>query len=262
VTTRRAQVPGERRARCGRQRRDNHQVLSRHLLRFGPHRTGLEHGTRWQDLSCNSVSRHGGPNEFDLLVHDNVIHGTVCDGLNFASVDPSQGAVVAYTTSSTMSARAPTPPMDRRTMRASTWPTSPIWVHPGAATCSSTTTRCTTVARVAQASSGAIALASGPVGIQMDDNLIVALTSEGYFSSDTGSAPEITGSNNLLYGAGTPPSFLTASVSGDPMLVAPTSHDFHLTSAARRGSRQNNQRRNRYRRQPTSTGQRLRHRRL
>jgi len=25
-----------------------------------------------------------------------VIHGTVCDGLNFATVDPSQGAIVAY----------------------------------------------------------------------------------------------------------------------------------------------------------------------
>ncbi len=81
-------------------------------------------------------------------------------------------------------------------------------------------------------SSGAIALASGPVGIQMDDNLIVALSNQGYFSSDTGTSPKIAGSNNLLYGAGTPPFFLAAGISGDPMLVAATSHDFHLTASS------------------------------
>lgn len=37
-----------------------------------------------------------GYNQFDLAVHDNLIHGDVCDGVNFATVDPSQGAVRAY----------------------------------------------------------------------------------------------------------------------------------------------------------------------
>ncbi len=48
--------------------------------------------------TCRGIQFHdtGGPNEFDLHVHDNVIHDTVCDGLSFATVDPSQGTVEAY----------------------------------------------------------------------------------------------------------------------------------------------------------------------
>jgi hypothetical protein len=67
------------------------------------------------------------------------------------------------------------------------------------------------------------------VGIAMDDNLIVALGGERYFSSDTGSAPQIAGSNNLLFGAGAAPSFLAASVSADPLLAPTAAQGFHLS---------------------------------
>ena len=33
---------------------------------------------------------------FDLHVHDNLIHGDNCNGINFATVDPSKGPVEAY----------------------------------------------------------------------------------------------------------------------------------------------------------------------
>ena len=48
--------------------------------------------------ACRGVQFHstGGVLQYDLHVHDNVIHDTVCDGLNFATVDPSQGSVEAY----------------------------------------------------------------------------------------------------------------------------------------------------------------------
>ena len=70
----------------------------------------------------------------------------------------------------------------------------------------------------ATSDSGAIAYASGPVTIEMDDNLIVATGSDAYFAGDK---TNIAGSNNLLFGAGAAPSFLTATISSDPMLVAP-----------------------------------------
>ena len=79
--------------------------------------------------------------------------------------------------------------------------------------------------------SGAIAVASGPVGVQMDDNLIEALSGEHYVSSDTGSAPAITGANNLLDGAGTAPSYLTGSLSGAPLFAGA----FHLTAQSPAG---------------------------
>ena len=37
-----------------------------------------------------------GHNQFDLHVHDNLIHGDSCNGINFATVDPSKGPVEAY----------------------------------------------------------------------------------------------------------------------------------------------------------------------
>ena len=39
---------------------------------------------------------HSGHGQFDLHVHDNVIRNTHCDGINFATVDPSRGPVEAY----------------------------------------------------------------------------------------------------------------------------------------------------------------------
>src|SRR5262249_51914882 len=58
--------------------------------------------------SCRAIQFHSSPlngggandptghNQFDLSVHDNVIHDDPCDGINFATVDPSQGRVEAY----------------------------------------------------------------------------------------------------------------------------------------------------------------------
>src|SRR5205807_6996509 len=37
-----------------------------------------------------------GHNQFDISIHDNLIHDTQCDGIIFATVDPSQGKVEAY----------------------------------------------------------------------------------------------------------------------------------------------------------------------
>ena len=56
---------------------------------------------------CSSIRRpYAGPvaarndetgrDQFDLHVHDNLIHGDSCNGINFATVDPSKGPVEAY----------------------------------------------------------------------------------------------------------------------------------------------------------------------
>ena len=47
---------------------------------------------------CRALQFHStsGRNMYDLIAHDNVIHDSVCDGINFASVDPSRGPVEAY----------------------------------------------------------------------------------------------------------------------------------------------------------------------
>jgi len=56
------------------------------------------------NLSCRGIQFHSSPldeagetglGQHDLWVHDNLIEGSVCDALNFATVDPSRGPVRA-----------------------------------------------------------------------------------------------------------------------------------------------------------------------
>jgi hypothetical protein len=53
-------------------------------------------GSRGQ--ACRGLQFHStnGHNEYDLHVYSNAIHDTVCDCLNFATVDPGQGTVEAF----------------------------------------------------------------------------------------------------------------------------------------------------------------------
>ncbi len=52
----------------------------------------------YNNQSCRGVqfySTSGSP-QYDLVVHDNVISGQLCDGINFSTVDATKGPVVAY----------------------------------------------------------------------------------------------------------------------------------------------------------------------
>jgi hypothetical protein len=62
------------------------------------------------NFTCRALQFHSSPlcspscgagdttgfNQYDLHVHDNLIHGDNCNGINFATVDPSKGVVEAY----------------------------------------------------------------------------------------------------------------------------------------------------------------------
>lgn len=52
---------------------------------------------------CRGIQFHSSPldagtgmNQFDLRVHDNIIHDVVCDGINLATIDPSKGPIEVY----------------------------------------------------------------------------------------------------------------------------------------------------------------------
>ncbi|HMF41591.1 MAG TPA: choice-of-anchor Q domain-containing protein [Polyangia bacterium] len=184
--------------------------------------------------TCRAIQFHdsGGPNEFDIVVHDNIIHGTVCDGLNFATVDPSQGVIAAYNNIIYDVGRGPDP-ADGSSDYACIYVANITNAgSPGSGKVSLYNNTLYDCGAHGGGAAGAIAVASGPVGVQMDDNLIEALSGEHYVTGDTGTAPSITGSNNLLDGAGAAPSYLTNSTSGAPAFADAVGGDFHLTAAS------------------------------
>jgi hypothetical protein len=181
--------------------------------------------------TCRAIQFHdtGGNNEFDLSVHDNLIHDTVCDGINFATVDPSQGAVVAYDNVIYNVGLGPDP-ADGAANYAGIYVANETEAgSPGSGAVMLYNNTLYDCGARANSDSGAIGYASGPVTIQMNDNVIVATGSDAYFGGDKTS---IAGSNDLLFGAGAAPQFLTATVASDPMFVAATTFDFHLQSGS------------------------------
>jgi hypothetical protein len=205
-----------------------------HGIYFASNHLELAWNTVRDGKTCRGMQFHdsGGPNEFDIVVHDNLIHGTVCDGLNFATVDPSQGAVIAYNNVIYDVGRGPDP-ADGSSVYSCIYVANITNAgSPGSGTVQLFNNTLYDCGSRGGSSAGAIALGSGPVGIQMTNNLIQALSGESYISGDSGSAPSISGSNDLFFGAGAPPAYLTASATGDPKLANAAGADFHLLSGS------------------------------
>jgi hypothetical protein len=206
-----------------------------HGIYFASDHLELGWNTVRDGKTCRAIQFHdsGGPNEFDLVVHDNVIHGTVCDGLNFATVDPSQGAIVAYNNIIYDVGRGPDP-SDGSSNYACIYVANITNAgSPGSGEVQLFNNTLYNCGARGGGASGAVAVdPGGPVGAQMDDNLVQALSGESYISGDTGASPAITGSNNLFFGVGAAPAYLTGSVSGDPLLANAAAADFHLTAGS------------------------------
>jgi hypothetical protein len=64
------------------------------------------------------------------------------------------------------------------------------------------------------------------------DNLIVATGAMELYVAKDSSSGLVTGNDNLLFGGGAAPSFLAASVTGDPKLSNAASADFHLLAGS------------------------------
>lgn len=173
----------------------------------------------------------GGSDQFDLHVHDNTIHDAICDGINFSTVNPTNGTVEAYNNVVYHVGTGPDPAnggsnytcIYANTSQAST---GTVQIY------NNTLYDCG-----ARVNSGGTS-DTGAIGAGMNVNLrnnIVSLTgSEVYYEPSAGaSCTNLSGSNNLWFGAGTVTTCTTANInSSDPKFTSTSTKDFHLQSSS------------------------------
>ena len=199
----------------------------------------LAWNTIQNNKTCRGIQFHstGGNNQFDLSVHDNLIHGQICDGINFATIDPSKGPVLAYNNIVYSVGLGPDPPDGESNYACIDSPGITNVGSPGTGTaevfnntfydCGPWGSSSASAASVA----GAISIQSGSPAVRFRNNLIVVKAGEVYVAPNT-SASLISGSNNLFFGAGAAPAQFTASITGDPLFLNLPVLDFHINTAS------------------------------
>jgi hypothetical protein len=171
----------------------------------------------------------GGSDQYDLHVHDNLVHDSICDGLNFSTVNPNNGTVEAYNNVVYHVGTGPDPANGSSSYTCvnygtSSSPTTPAQLY------NNTLVDCGP--RANGSSSGVVAITFPLV---MRNNISYSLSSgEPYFTSGTQGnvAADLAGSNNLWYGNGNGPSQTTSNVNADPQFVNLSGHDYHLQSTS------------------------------
>jgi hypothetical protein len=188
------------------------------------------------DRSCRAIQFHSSPvshssgyQQYDLHVHDNVIHDNPCDGINFATVDPSKGPVEAYNNVIYNTGTGPNPPDGIANYGG-------IYLANIRNTGASCTAACgvniynnTFYNNGANHESlwGAIIANPGPVMPVVRNNIFYETSKTQYFDLKTSLVCEA----NLFFGAGGAPRGCINSVTGDPKF-ATNSGDFHLQSGS------------------------------
>ncbi|HEU4416016.1 MAG TPA: IPT/TIG domain-containing protein [Candidatus Angelobacter sp.] len=183
--------------------------------------------------SCGAADTTGF-DQFDLHVHDNLIHGDNCNGINFATVDPSKGTVEAYNNVIYNVGR-----MDPLQLGAAF---SCIYVagitNNGVAGTGTVEVFNNTLSDCAannsanaSGSRGAFGVGGGPATLIMHlrNNIAYQLPGEIYVD---GSTAQITGDKNLWFGVGAGPSLTTNNNGSDPLFANRTLGDFHLSSGS------------------------------
>jgi hypothetical protein len=201
------------------------------------------------NFTCRALQFHSSPlcspscgtgdttgfNQFDLHVHDNLIHGDNCNGINFATVDPSKGTVEAYNNVIYDVGR-----MDPLQQGGSF---SCIYVagitNTGAAGTGAVQVFNNTVSNCAannssnaSGSRGAFGVGGGPANLTMNLRNNIAYQNAGEIYID-GSLAQITGDTNLWFGLSSGAPAQTAhNLSTDPQFAGRATGDLHLTSSS------------------------------
>jgi hypothetical protein len=211
-----------------------------HSLYFTTDSNHIEAG--WNTIndnhSCRGIQFHSSPNgsntgfnQYDLIVHDNVIHGQICDGINFATIDASKGPVQAYNNVIYHVGTGPDPKGDEANYACIASPGTTNRGAPGTGTAEWFNNTLYDCGSRGGESAGAFDVESGSPSVRLRNNIVYVLHGENYLEPIT-DASKITGSNNLWYGDGKMPSRASANINADPKFVSLATFDFHLQSSS------------------------------
>jgi hypothetical protein len=200
------------------------------------------------NFTCRAIQFHSSPlcrpgcgasdetgrNQFDLHVHDNLIHGDNCNGINFATVDPQKGAVEAY--NNVIYHVGLMDPKNEGGAFSCIY-VAGITNHGRAGTgtvevFNNTLYDCgANHSRNSDGSRGAFSVGGGPASLTMRlrNNAVYQLPGEIYLD---GSKAQITGEKNLWFGAGDGPGQTQSNINADPQFIDLGRFDFHLRGAS------------------------------
>jgi len=190
-------------------------------IQFDSGANGIDFG--WNEIantrSCRALQFYSDTTPlFNLTVRNNLIHDSRCDGINFATIDPAQGAVKAYNNVIYRAGTGPAPGGVEGNYACVNVGGS------GSAAVQITGNTMYDCGRRANADSGAV---SASVPVILTDNIVDAIGGESYTAPNS-SLANFSGKNNLFFGDGATPSFSTTSLNADPKFVDVTSNNFQL----------------------------------
>ena len=173
---------------------------------------------------CRAIQFYstGGANQFDLHVHDNWIHNSICDGLNFSTVDPSQGTVEAYNNVIYHVGTGPDP------VNGSSHYSCIIAGGGGTGTALVYNNTLYDCGGRRTNDSGAVDFSAPPMA--MWNNIVYQLSGE-FYLNPTANPSLLSGSNNIWFGVSGTPSQTTGNITANPLLALLGS-DFTLQSTS------------------------------
>jgi hypothetical protein len=224
------------------------------------------HGCRGVQVHSSPLGSGGpsdptGHDQYSISIHDNTIHDTQCDGLIVDTVNPSEGPVTIYNNLIYNAGEGPNNPQDSGGWNCINIPGSTANGPAGSGTveifnntlyaCGTFTSPPYENANNGIAENGNEALGAPPIYVESINNLIYSVNTSVYPSgvpyftilapvtesvcSKLQICPWLFGTNNLLWGAGSPILNLTeivASVNANPQVVSTSTPDMHLTAGS------------------------------
>lgn len=192
---------------------------------------------------CRGVQIHSSPptadekdlrglNQYDILIHDNIIHDTQCDGIVMATLNPSKGKVEVFNNVIYNAGKGPNNPEGSGNWACVYVSADTNRGPEGTGTVdiyNNTFYHCGTFSKPPWDHARAAVMHGGhskKLFIRLRNNIMVQPGGIAYIEAGPS---EVNGSNNLFFGNGAAPGLgLGASISKDPQFVNPARGDFHL----------------------------------